>query len=320
ALNANTTANSNSAFGYQALAANTTGPWNTAVGYQALAANTTGDSNSALGLAALGQNTTGLENSAFGASALFYNTTGTGNSSFGGSALVFNSTGSSNSAFGDSALHDNSTGYDNSAFGVQALYHTTGNGNVAVGVQAGHSQTTGSYNIYLDNAGVAGESNTIHIGTNGRHAATYIAGISGATSASGSAVYVNSSGQLGTATSSRRYKEEIADMAGQSDVLMKLRPVSFYYKPELDASHTRQYGLVAEEVAEVAPELVLNDESGTPQTVRYHFVNALLLNEVQKQRRQLEAQEAEIRELRVQQAQVQELKEQLARLEARLEQ
>ena len=107
-------------------------------------------------------------------------------------------------------------------------------------------------------------------------------------------------------------------MEAESDVLLKLRPVSFYYRPELDGDHVRQYGLVAEEVAEVAPDLVAYDRDGTPHTVRYHFVNAMLLNEVQKQRRQLEAQEAEIQELRAQQAQLHELRDQLARLEAKL--
>jgi hypothetical protein len=103
-------------------------------------------------------------------------------------------------------------------------------------------------------------------------------------------------------------------------VLLKLRPVSFYYRADLDETHTRQYGLVAEEVAEVAPGLVAYDEDGTPQTVRYHFVNAMLLNEVQRQTRRIHAQEVEIRELRAQQAVLDELKEQLARLEARLPQ
>src|SRR6202521_3297385 len=127
--------------------------------------------------------------------------------------------------------------------------------------------------------------------------ATFVAGISGKTSASGVAVLVNSSGQLGTSTSSRRFKDDIADMAGESDLLMKLRPVSFYYKPELDPTHTRQYGLVAEEVAQVSPQLVVFDEDGVPQTVRYHFVNAMLLNEVQKQRSTIARQQAEIQDL-----------------------
>jgi hypothetical protein len=141
---------------------------------------------------------------------------------------------------------------------------------------------------------------------------------------------VNSSGQLGTITSSQRYKEQITDMDAESDVLMKLRPVSFYYKPELDSTHTRQYGLVAEEVAKIAPDLVVFDQDGKPQTVRYHFVNAMLLNEVQKQKRlleqqqeQLAAQQQQIDRLKatlqsqqiLQQAQLKELMQRLAALE-----
>jgi hypothetical protein len=110
--------------------------------------------------------------------------------------------------------------------------------------------------------------------------------------------FVNSTGKLGTITSSRRYKQDITDLDAESDVLMKLRPVAFYYKPELDETHTRQYGLVAEEVAQVAPGLVLFDKDGKPQTVRYHFVNAMLLNEVQKQRQLIEVQQNEIETLR----------------------
>jgi hypothetical protein len=148
-----------------------------------------------------------------------------------------------------------------------------------------------SNNIDIGHSGVGGESNTIRIGTAGTHTAAFIAGISGATSASGVNVFVNSAGQLGTATSSRRFKQDIADLGVESDILMKLRPVAFYYKPELDSTHTRQYGLVAEEVAQIAPNLVVFDGEGKPQTVRYHFVNAMLLNEVQKQRRLIEAQQ-----------------------------
>ena len=157
-------------------------------------------------------------------------------------------------------------------------------------LRAPTSRAAESNNIYIGNAGVAGESNTIRIGIDRNQTAAFIAGISGKTSASGVAVFVNSAGQLGTSTSSRRFKHEIADMGAESDLLMKLRPVAFYYKPELDETQTRQYGLVAEEVAQVAPQLVVYDKDGAPQTVRYHFVNAMLLNEVQKQQRLLEEQ------------------------------
>jgi len=297
------TGSANSALGYQALNADTTGGGNAAFGYRALSANTTGNYNSAFGYHALRANTTGNYNVAVGYGALNSHTDAWGNSAVGFYALLSNSSGAVNSAFGYGALHD-TTGGGNSAFGYSALYqNTTGFRNTAVGQNAGYNLTSGDDNVYIANSGVATESGTIHIGTVGTHSATYIAGIDGATSSSGVAVYVNSSGQLGTATSSRRYKEQIAGMDAESDVLLRLRPVSFYYRPELDETHQRQYGLVAEEVAEVAPGLVAYDEDGTPQTVRYHFVNAMLLNEVQKQRRQID-----------------ELKEQLARLEARLPQ
>ena len=177
---------------------------------------------------------------------------------------------------------------------------------------------------------MAGESNIIRIGDTSAQdscalpcqTATYIAGISGATSASGVAVYVNSSGQLGTATSSRRFKHEIADLGAESDLLMKLRPVAFYYKPELDETQTRQYGLVAEEVAQVAPQLVVYDKDGAPQTVRYHFVNAMLLGAVQKQQRRLEEQGRAIQRqqstIAQQQEEIQDLAARLAKLEALL--
>ena len=308
ALSGNTTGVDDSAFGYQALSANTTGGLNSAFGYQALSANTTGADNSAFGCLALHANTGGQQNSAFGRAALFANTTGGFNSAFGIESLSSNTLGTFNAAFGHRALRS-STGSYNAAFGQLALWQmSSGDNNIAVGYSAGFSLTSGSYNVYVGNNGMS-ESNTIRIGTAGTHTATYIAGISG-TTLTGSAVYVNSNGQLGVATSSSRYKEQIVDMSAESDVLLKLRPVSFYYRPELDETHLRQYGLVAEEVAEVAPGLVAYDADGTPQTVRYHFVNAMLLNEVQKQRRQLDNQNAEIRELR----------EQLARLEARLAQ
>jgi trimeric autotransporter adhesin len=321
ALFANTTGTSNAAFGASALVGNTTGGLNAAFGTSALQANSTGGSNSAFGADSLFTNTIGFNNSAFGSSALFANTSGGGNAAFGTDALDNNTMGGSNSAFGINALFANTTGSQNSAFGTGTLQSlTSGNGNIAIGIASGSSLTTGSSNIYIGNFGAASESNTIRIGTVGTQAAAFMAGISGATSASGVAVLVNSSGQLGTTTSSRRFKDDIADMAAESDLLMKLRPVAFYYKPELDPTHTRQYGLVAEEVAQVTPQLVVFDKDGVPQTVRYHFVNAMLLNEVQKQRQLIEehqrANEAQQSTIALQQAEIQDLAARLAKLEA----
>ncbi len=315
ALQLNTIGLRNSAFGFDALLSNTTGMQNSAFGKFALIANTTGSNNSAFGIDGLENNTTGSGNAAFGASVLVANT-GDNNSAFGISTLVANTTGFNNSAFGIDALGSNTTGMQNSAFGSGALQNlTSGDLNTAIGAGAGNSLTSGTSNIYIANSGAGSESNTIRIGTVGTQTTTFIAGINGATSASGVAVFVNSSGQLGTATSSRRFKNEIVDLGGESDLLMKLRPVAFYYKPELDETQTRQYGLVAEEVAEVAPQLVVYDKDGTPLTVRYHFVNAMLLNEVQKQRQLVEDQKKTITR---QQAEIQDLAARLARLEAAL--
>jgi hypothetical protein len=285
--NTNLTGNSITGFGASALSANTSGNFNSAFGYNALLSSTTGGSNSAFGSGTLVVNTTGIYNSAFGANVLLLNT-GSQNSAVGGLALQLMTAGGSNSALGYSAL------------GSLA----TGSSNIAIGSLAGLALTSGDNNIYIgSNDGTATESNTLRIGTG--LTATFVSGISAQTSASGVAVLVNNFGKLGTSTSSRRYKQEIADLDRESDVLMRLRPVAFYYRPEHDDTHTRQYGLVAEEVAAVAPELVVFDQEGQPQTVRYHFVNAMLLNEVQKQRRTgedqrqaIERQEQELEELR----------------------
>ena len=285
-------------------------------------ATTTGTQNSAFGSAALQANTTGMQNAAFGNSALIANTSGNTNSAFGTGALLASTTANLNSAFGFEALVASTTGSNNSAFGEGALFNLkTGSGNLALGAQAGLNLTGAeSNNIYLSNSGVAGESNTARIGTD--LTAVFITGISGRTSASGVGVFVNTSGQLGTLTSSRRFKHEIADMGAESDLLMKLRPVAFYYKPELDETQTRQYGLVAEEVAQVAPQLVVYDKDGAPQTVRYHFVNAMLLGAVQKQQRRIEEQARALQKqqstIDLQQKEIQDLAERLDKLEAML--
>jgi len=345
--NFSTTGTDDTAAGYQVLTSNTTGSYNAAVGSYALASNSTGHNSSAFGYAALYHNTTGIQNDAFGDAALAFNTTGNGNAAFGTAALEKNTTGGSstqtgaNSAFGNFALSANTTAGGNSAFGFSALTaNTTGANNVAVGAAALAGLTTGvsniaigtgaggnlnaaeSNDIYIGNSGIQGESDTIRIGYIGTVTSAYIAGIYKKTSASGTEVFVNATGQLGTVKSSLRYKHEIADMGDESDVLMKLRPVAFYYKPEVDDTQTQQYGLVAEEVAKVAPELVAFNEDGTPETVRYHFVNAMLLNEVQKQRQRIEDQqetnERQSNTIAQQQAEIQELAARMAKLETML--
>jgi hypothetical protein len=309
-LSINKTGHGNSALGYGALNANTTGIQNQAFGIDALVANTTGNGNSAFGGAALAKNTTG------GSSA----TTG-GNSAFGNFALSTSSTAGGNSAFGYSALTAATTGNDNVAVGAAALAKlTTGGNNIAIGTGAGGNLDAAESNdIYIGSSGIAGESNTIRIGYIGTITAAAIAGIYGKASASGVEVLVNAAGQLGTTTSSRVFKHQIVDMGEASDVLMKLRPVAFNYKPEIDQTQTRQYGLVAEEVAQVAPQLVVFGEDGAPQSVRYHFVNAMLLNEVQKQRHLVEEQqktnEVQNNTIARQQEQIQDLAARVVKLE-----
>ncbi len=335
ALRRNTTGSNNSAVGFYALWANTTGLGNSAVGAGALGSNTIGNRNSVVGSYALGSNTTGTNNSAFGHAALQYNTAGGNNSAFGGYTLR-NSYGSSNSAVGFSALRNNSAGGNNSAFGNSALqFNTTGNGNLALGIYAGTSQTTGSSNIYLANIGGALESNTIRIGTPapgtvaGLHSRAFIAGIRGTTTLVADAipVLIDSSGQLGTASSSRNVKNDIRDMGDATARLLDLRPVTFHYKQQQTLPSggevPPEYGLIAEEVAEVFPDLVVYDEAGQPFTVKYHEMAPMLLNEMKKQRHTIEAQrQAEETELQAQRQayenEIAVLTTRLAQLETRL--
>jgi hypothetical protein len=269
-----------------------TGYSNTASGYQALISNTTGASNTASGVNALVGNTTGGANTASGHQALYSNTIGTYNTASGYGALLGNTTGGGNTAYGANVLNSNTTGIYNTASGVSALYYnTTGNYNIAIGLNAGSSLTTGSSNIDIGNLGVATEGNTIRIGDSNQTRA-FIAGIYGAAAlTNGTTVYVDSTGRLGTNPSSRRYKDNIADMDEASTALMKLRPVTFHYKSDRNpAGRSLQYGLIAEEVAEVYPGLVAHSADGKIETVMYQYLPAMLLNEYQKQQRIIEVQ------------------------------
>jgi hypothetical protein len=289
ALLSNTTGSNNTANGESALFYNTTGGGNTANGANALSNNTTGSENTATGRAAL-QFNTGARNTAVGARALLNNTTGANNTANGEFALPNNTTGSFNTATGGHALEDNTTGNTNVAIGYHALEHnTTGAENTAVGVEAGRDQTNGSGNVYIGRSmvGVAGESNK-----------TYIRNIN-STGLNGAAVTVNvNTGLLGHATSSCRYKEEIRQMDQASEALYQLRPVTFRYKQEIDRTHALSFGLIAEEVAEVNPDLIVRDSAGKPETVRYEAVNAMLLNEFLKEHRKGQEQEAAITQLK----------------------
>ena len=160
---------------------------------------------------------------------------------------------------------------------------------------------------------MTGESNTIRVG--GVQTATYIAGISGQTASGGAAVYVNSDGKLGTSTSSERFKDEIKPMDKASEMILALRPVSFRYKKEIDPKAIPQFGLVAEEVEKVNPDLVVRDKEGKPYTVRYDQVNAMLLNEFLKQHRTVQELKKEVASLtatvKEQAAQIQNVSAQL---------
>jgi trimeric autotransporter adhesin len=314
ALFDNTTGSLNIANGYQALYSNTTGSDNTANGYQALYSSTTGRDNTANGFQALCRNITGSDNTANGYQALFGNTTGSDNTANGFRALsnvtigsqntgsqntangaytlYFNTTGYQNTAAGYGALFGNTTGYANTVDGFGALSgNTTGKYNIALGYFAGSNVTTGSNNIDIGNVGAQGESNTIRIGAFGAQTNTNIAGIYNVNEGGTiSAVYINSGGQLGTQPppSSRRFKKNVKPMEQTSVAILGLKPVTFQY--ESDTKGTSQFGLIAEEVAEVNPDLVIYDADGQPYTVRYDAVNAMLLNEFLKEHKKVEEQ------------------------------
>jgi Chaperone of endosialidase len=290
ALRFNTDGHDNTASGVGALRNNTTGIVNVANGVSALQSNITGSSNTAIGVGALFSNTFGNSNTGVGRSALYFNIRGDGNTALGFETLLENTTGVVNTATGWSALVFNTTGSSNTAIGVGALSNNTrGNFNTALGSRAGYGQTTGSGNVYIGSEaiGVAGENN-----------ACYIASIFGQTSPSGVPVVINSDKKLGTVTSSKRFKENIKAMDKTSEALFSLQPVTFCYKKDIDLQGIPQFGLVAEDVEKVNPDLVIRDKEGKPYTVRYDAVNAMLLNEFLKEHRKVEEQQATITELR----------------------
>ena len=233
----------------------------------------------------------------------FLHNFGANNTFLGAQAGNFTMTGFLNTASGFQALEPNTTGSFNTASGAQALIsNTTGSSNTAVGAGAGSNATTGSNNIYLGASvsGVAGESNTMYLGLQGTQTKTVIAGIRGTTTGAADAipVLIDSLGQVGTVSSSRRYKEDIENMAGASGRVLSLRPVTFRYKKAFtDGSKPIQYGLIAEEVADVFPDLVVYNEDGEPETVKYHVLATMLVNELQKQQREFQKQQREFQAL-----------------------
>jgi hypothetical protein len=268
----NTVASFNTANGYGALYFNTEGERNTAIGFGALFKNTTGGPNVAVGVEALNKNTQGSANNAVGYSALFQNTEGFFNNAHGNGALFSNTTGLGNNAFGDGALFSNVTGDSNTAIGDFVGISITGSGNVCIGA-----------NVF----GVAGENNT-----------TRIKNIGTTPLNTGMFVEVDADGKLGFITSSRRYKHDIQPMGNASEALFALKPVTFRYNGDIDPAHVKMFGLIAEEVAKVSPDLAVRNAKGEIAAIRFDSINAMLLNEFLKAHRKAQQQEATIAELK----------------------
>jgi uncharacterized coiled-coil protein SlyX len=305
----------NTAEGASALFSLTTGSYNTAVGFFSLRSNTLGSFNTATGAGALLLNSSNnpnvaTGNTATGAVALLSNTTGFDNTATGFQALASNTTGDHNTADGNTALLSNTTGFANTASGAGALFNnTSGTFNTALGFEAGSSVTTAS--------------NVIAIGTTGANVTNscYIGQIYGTFNTAQSAVvYIDPDGRLGTGPSARRFKKDIADMGAASEVLLSMRPVTFHFKTqdtEKAGREISQFGLIAEEVAEVNPDLILRDKEGEIYSVRYDAVNAMLLNEFLKEHRKVERLDCKTQE---QEAGIKQLKSTVSKQEATIAQ
>ena len=316
-------AGGNTAEGQNALLSLSSGTYNTAVGFLSLKSDTAGQFNTATGAGALLSNLgdsnsgAGVENTATGAGALLSNTTGCCNTASGAFALFSNTNSAENSAFGNNALLSNIEANDNSAFGYNALMSNTGGGNTAIGSYCLISNTTGVLNTavgvsalaahvsgdkntalgYVAGGNVTTANNVICIGAlvGGANVdnSCYIGNIWNQPGGS-QAVYVNSDGKLGLQTSSRRFKDEIQPMEQASEVIYSLKPVSFRYKPEIEPTRPRGFGLIAEDVEKVSPNLVTRSSDGKVNSVRYDAVNAMLLNEFLKEHRKVEELQATV--------------------------
>jgi len=315
---ANTSGSSNSAFGGGALNRNTTGFQNVAVGTAALAYNTSGGANIAVGDDALRFNTTGMENTAMGDATLKNNTTGSGNVAVGSATLMYSigaswrlqgantavgyrslaytgedwlsPGGDGNTAVGDRAMESNVYGSFNCAFGLLALTTdnggTLGSANTAIGTRAGYGLMSGIGNVYIGEQEMARDP--------GENYHTYIHNINTTSVSGGFADTVTvdlNTGLLGHLTSSRRHKEDIKAMDDASETLYRLKPVTYRYKKEIDRNQALDYGLIAEEVAEVDPNLAIRNAKGEIETVRYNAINLMLLNEFLKEHRKVETLE-----------------------------
>jgi hypothetical protein len=226
-------------------------------------------------------------------------TTGQNNTAVGVFAFEMNTSGFGNTVLGKSSLPKNTTGNLNTALGYVALPNlVSGSNNIGIGTTAGTQISTGSNNIYIGSPGFNDESGQIRIGDNCCQTGAVMAAVYGNAAILGVPVLIAPGGRLGTNTSSRRFKSGIRDIGSESDQLMRLRPVRFTYRKDLDPTGEIQYGLVAEEVADVYPELVVRDSKGQPEAIRYQEIEPLLLNEVQKQRRTIDEQRSEIEALK----------------------
>ena len=314
ALSSNVSGVGNTAVGLQALF-NSTASQNTALGDLALYANVTGTHNTATGYEAL-YNNTADDNTASGVLTLFSNTTGARNTASGYLALT-SSNGSDNTAFGKSAPQANAVGDHNTGVGSQSLQFTTGGNNIGIGWLAGINVLSGSNNIMIGNVGSLSDSGTIRIGDTSipQQTRAFLAGVRGVQTGSSGAVpvLIDPNGQLGTTNSSRRFKDDIQDMGEASSRLMQLRPVTYrYQQPYLDGSKPLDYGLIAEEVSAVYPDLVVNNADGQVETVQYQKLTPMLLNEIQKQHRQIQATNLQLMQDR------QQLQEEIRQLKATL--
>jgi hypothetical protein len=328
-LKTDTNGSFNTAIGSGTLLANSA-DGNTATGAFALLNNTIGPLNTANGVQALFSNTTGIANTAVGYQALFSNIHSPGNTAIGQSTLHSNVSGPGNTAIGESALFGNTTGEANTAIGGVALVGLDAPGdssfNIALGWFAGGRVANASNDIFIGNVGEDTDQNTIRIGNqvtfydpyggvHNPHVATYIAGISEA-GVSGVPVLISADGQLGIAMSAARFKEAIKPIDTASEAIFALNPVTFRYKEQFDPKRVPQFGLVAEEVEKVNPDLVRRDHDGKLQTVRYDAVNAMLLNEFLKEHRKVQDLEANAAK---QQKQIEALTAALQKVNAQLE-
>ncbi len=314
ALYSNISGQGNTASGFNALYASTS-DYNTASGFYALYSGKTVSRNNAIGAFTM-YNTNGDDNDAMGYAAMYGNTTGKLNNAVGNFALYYLNTGTNNNAFGYGALYGNSEGSNNIGVGMYALEYNEGNNNIAIGSYAGANLTNGSGNIDIASRGVAGESSVIRIGAASAQLAVYVAGIANS-KVTGGAVYVTSAGQLGVMASSERYKTAIAAMGANSAKLLQLRPVTFRLKTDPDG--VPQYGLIAEEVAKIYPELVIRDAAGTIEGLRYEELAPMMLNEMQEERRAAMIQKRALDDkIATQGAQLQDMKHELAQMQLAL--